>query len=90
MTNREAILKRMGDSLIACQLIEKVNYYKDDCDYRRWGCCIFYKFNDKTYHNFDEAYAALKTWLDEEEQTQESPDDKVVVRVQIPNKGGDK
>lgn len=90
MTNREKILEKMGDSLIACQLIEKVHCYKNQYDYRQRAWNIGYKFNGKTYHNFDEAYAALKAWLDEEEQTQESPDDNTVVRVQIPNKESEK
>lgn len=80
MTNREAILKKIGDSLIACQLIEKVDYYG------KQGWCMVYKFNGKIYHDFDEAYSALKAWLDEEDQPQASPDDNTVVRVQIPNK----
>lgn len=86
MTNREKILSTIGDSLIACQLIETAHYYKNQYDYRQQGWCIVYKFNGKIYHNFDDAYGALKAWLDEEEQPQASSDDNTVVRVQIPNK----
>lgn len=66
MTNREKILEKMGDSLIACQVIEKANYY------RRQGWCIVYKFNGKIYRDFDDAYKAVKEWLDEEYEEEKS------------------
>lgn len=77
MTNREKILEKMGDSLIACQVIEKVNYY------RRRGWCIVYKFNGKIYHDFDDAYKAVEEWLDEEYEEEKKP---TRITVQVPIK----
>lgn len=77
MTNREKILEKIGDSLIACQVIEKTNYY------RRQGWCIVYKFNGKIYYDFDDAYKALKEWLDEEYEEEKKP---ARMAVQIPIK----
>lgn len=82
MTNREKILEKMGDSLIAYQLIEKVHCYKNQYDYRQRGWGIAYKFNGKIYHNFDEAFKALKAWLDEEEKTDD--EDSKTTRVVCP------
>lgn len=84
MTNREAILKKFGDSLIADQLIEKVNYYKKQYDYRQQGWCIVYKFNGKIYPNIDDAFKALKEWLDEEEETRDEDNDNRTIRIPIP------
>lgn len=75
MTNREQILEKMGDSLIACQVIEKVDYYGQ----QDW--CIVYKFNGKIYHDFDDAYKAVKEWLDEEYEEEKEPTRTVRVKV---------
>lgn len=72
MTNREQILEKIGDSLIACQFIEKGIYY------RQQGWCIVYKFNGKIYHDFDDAYKALKEWLDKEAKQQEDNDNRTI------------
>lgn len=81
MTNREKILEKMGDSLIACQVIEKVDYYYDHRA-RNWG--IAYKFNGKIYRDFDDAFKALKAWLDEEEKTDDEDNDNRTIRIPIP------
>lgn len=75
MTNREAILKKFGDSLIADQLIEKVRYYKCQQDYRQNNWDIVYKFNNKIYPNINDAFKAVKEWLDEEEKTDDEKSD---------------
>lgn len=75
MTNREAILKKFGDSLIADQLIEKVHYYKSQQDYRQKNWDIVYKFNNKIYPNINDAFKAVKEWLDEEEKTDDEKSD---------------
>lgn len=75
MTNREAILKKFGDSLIADQLIEKVRYYKSQHDYRQNNWDIVYKFNNKIYPNINDAFKAVKEWLDEEEKTDDEKSD---------------
>lgn len=75
MTNREAILKKFGDSLIADQLIERVHYYKSQQDYRQKNWDIVYKFNHKIYPNINDAFKAVKEWLDEEEKTDDEKSD---------------
>lgn len=79
MTNREKILERIGDSLIAYHLIEKVDYYYDHRA-RNWG--IAYKFNGKIYLDFNDAFKAVKEWLDEEEKT--SDEDNRTTRIVCP------
>lgn len=81
MTNREKILERIGDSLIAYHLIEKVDYYYDHRA-RNWD--IAYKFNGKIYPNIDDAFKALKAWLDEEEETDDEDNDDRTIRISIP------
>lgn len=80
MTNREAILKKFGDSLIAYHLIEKVDYYYEHRA-RNWG--IAYKFNGKIYLDFNDAFKAVKEWLDEEEETSDEDNDNGTIRIPL-------
>lgn len=81
MTNREAILKKFGDTLIACQCIEKVRCYKNQYDYRQNGWDVVYRFNNKIYPNIDDAYKAVREWLDEEDESDEENNDTIKVKI---------
>ena len=77
MTNREQRLEKIGDNLIACQFIEKgIGYSQHD---QR----IVYRFNGKIYLDFNDAYKALKKWLDEEYEEEKKPTRLITVQVPI-------
>ena len=66
MTNREQILSMIGDELIASNLIECRKYYKTTEELHSGKYQIVYVFNKKIYNNQEDAFNAVKKWLDEE------------------------
>lgn len=66
MTNREQILSMIGDELIASNLIECRHYYRTMEELHSGKYQTVYVFNKKLYSNQDDAFNAVKQWLDEE------------------------
>ena len=66
MTNREQILSMIGDELIASNLIECHHYYRTMEELHSGKYQIVYVFNKKLYNNQEDAFNAVKQWLDEE------------------------
>ena len=66
MTNREQILSMIGDELIASNLIECRKYYKTTEELHSGKYKVVYIFNEKIYDNQEDAFSAVKKWLDEE------------------------
>lgn len=66
MTNREQILSMIGDELIASNLIECRKYYKTTEELHSGKYEVVYIFNGKIYDNQEDAFNAVKEWLDEE------------------------
>ena len=66
MTNREQILSMIGDELIASNLIECRKYYKTTEELHSGKYQTVYVFNNKLYSNQEDAFSAVKEWLDEE------------------------
>lgn len=66
MTNREQILSLVGDEMIAERLIEIRHYYRTEEELHSGKYQIAYVFNKKIYDNQEDAFNAVKEWLDEE------------------------
>lgn len=66
MTNREQILSMIGDELIASNLIECHHYYRTMEELHSGKYQTVYVFNNKLYSNQEDAFNAVKKWLDEE------------------------
>ena len=66
MTNREQILSMIGDELIASNLIECHHYYRTMEELHSGKYQTVYVFNKKLYSNQEDAFNAVKQWLDEE------------------------
>lgn len=66
MTNREQILSMIGDELIASNLIECHHYYRTMEELHSGKYQTVYVFNNKLYSNQEDAFNAVKQWLDEE------------------------
>lgn len=66
MTNREKILTVLGDSYIADRLIDCVQAYRTREELRSNTPHIEYKFGGAIYKNYEDAFNAMKKWLDEE------------------------
>lgn len=66
MTNREKILSLIGDKIIADQLIDCVQAYRTKDELRSHNPCIEYKFDGNIYKTYEDAFNALKKWLDKE------------------------
>lgn len=67
MTNREKILSLIGDCMIAEKLIDCVQAYRTKGELRSHSPRIEYKFHGNIYKTYDDAFIALKKWLDKEE-----------------------
>lgn len=68
MTNREKILSLIGDKMIADQLIDCVQAYRTKDELRSHNPHIEYEFNGNIYKTYEDAFNAVKKWLDEEVQ----------------------
>ena len=66
MTNREQILSNIGDMMIAERLIECRHYYRTMEELHSGKYQTMYVFNNKLYSNQEDAFNAVKKWLDEE------------------------
>lgn len=66
MTNREKIFTVLGDGLIADRLIDCVQAYRTREELRSNTPHIEYKFGGAIYKNYEDAFNAVKKWLDEE------------------------
>lgn len=71
MTNREKILSLIGDTIIVNNLIECVHAYRIKDELRAHNPHIEYKFNGNIYKTYEDAFNAVKKWLDEEVQNGE-------------------
>lgn len=66
MTNREKILSNIGDMMIAERLIDCVQAYRTMEELRSNTPHIEYKFGGAIYKNYEDAFNAMKKWLEEE------------------------
>lgn len=66
MTNREKILSLIGDKMIADQLIDCVQSYRTKDELLSHNPHIEYKFKSNIYKTYEDAFNALKKWLDAE------------------------
>lgn len=66
MTNREKILTILGDSYIADRLIDCVQAYRTIEELRSNTPHIEYKFGGAIYKTYEDAFSAMKKWLDGE------------------------
>ena len=66
MTNREKILSVLGDSYIADRLIDCDQAYRTMEELRSNTPHIEYKFGGAIYKTYEDAFNAMKKWLDEE------------------------
>lgn len=66
MTNREQILSMIGDELIAERLIECYHDYRTMEELHSGKYQTVYVFNKKLYSNQEDAFNAVKEWLNEE------------------------
>ena len=71
MTNREKILSLIGDTIIVNNFIECVHAYRTKDELRSHNPRVEYKFNGNIYRTYEDAFNAVKKWLDEEAQNGE-------------------
>lgn len=65
-TNREKILTILGDSLVADRYIDRVPAYRTMEELKSNTPHVEYKFGGAIYKNYEDAFNAMKKWLDEE------------------------